>query len=818
MKLDYLLMPILLIIISSCSKGTVNRPDYKICIDENWQFKKGDIKGAEMPGYNDRDWRLINLPHDWSVEPLKAKEGVIGPFSKESTGKESVGHTIGGTAWYRRKFTIPKEDSGKMFSLYFEGVYMESEVYVNGEKVYDHPNGYTSFFCNIGPYCRPAGKENTIAVKVVNEGKNSRWYTGSGIYRHVFLVKTDSLHFGTWEPQVVTGNILPDAATVSVKANIKNEYTIRTEVNVAIKILNSDGMIVAEKSSVINLAPAEAAQLNEELEIEQPELWNVDSPNLYVAQVSLSAKGRETDSRITTFGIRSIKYNSSEGLLINGKPAILRGGCIHHDNGFLGSMAIDRAEVRKVELLKNNGFNAVRCAHNPPSEKFLEACDNLGLFVIDEFFDQWELPKNTNDYHRFFKEWYAEDVSSAVCRDRNHPSVIMWSIGNEIYEYKDSSCIPIARNIKNVVNEYDTTRPLTAAVNNYWGKTCSSWSKGSDVIYSQIDIAGYNYEWNKYLHDHEKFPDRVLYGSESFPQQASDNWNLVDKYPFIIGDFVWTAIDYLGESGLGRALYKNNGVVEKDPYQLPDFPWFNAWSGDIDFCGNKKPASYYRDVIWDRSAVEIFVHEPIPGGYYETVSYWGWPNLQRCWNWPGCEGQQMEVYVYTKSPLARLYLNGELIGEKKVSGSFTAIFNVRYYPGELKAVAVSGETEIASSIIKSAKEPASIFLTADRDTLTPSVNDLGYIQIELVDSEGILVANSNKKLKLELSGDAVLAGSGNASPNDMESFRSVTPKLYQGKAMVIIKPLGKEGETVLKVKCEGLPDAVVKVLIKKGKQ
>ena len=279
------------------------------------------------------------------------------------------------------------------------------------------------------------------------------------------------------------------------------------------------------------MTPKRIAGVNQVISVAKPDLWSIDSPRLYTVKIAIKEDNQIKDVTTSTFGIRSIRYNSNEGFLLNDKAIKLKGGCIHHENGLLGSMALDRAEERKVELLKNNGFNAVRCAHNPPSERFLETCDRLGLLVIDEFFDQWEMPKNPEDYHRFFDKGYRSDIESIVCRDRNHPSIIMWSIGNEIYEFKDSSCIQIARNIKSAVFAYDTTRPITVAVNNYWNKPNLSWSDGSNIIYSQVDIAGYNYEWNKYTKDHKLFPGRVIFGSESFPSMAFENWNLVEKYP-----------------------------------------------------------------------------------------------------------------------------------------------------------------------------------------------------------------------------------------------------------------------------------------------
>jgi len=702
--------------------------------------------------------------------------------------------------------------------LYFEGSYMEAEVWLNGQKVDYHPYGYTSFFCDITSFCNPAGKENILVVKVSNEGKNSRWYAGSGIYRHVRLITTDRLHFDNWGMYVTTPSVSDDETVVNISADIINETDEMQNFDLAIQIKNNNQNVVSEKAvQFTDLKAGERLTINEEIEVKKPALWSVDSPELYTAKISIKTKSNVRDEMTVQFGIRSISFDSEKGFLLNGKPLKLKGGCVHHDNGLLGAASIDRAEEKKAELLKANGYNAVRCAHNPPAEKFLEACDRLGLLVINESFDQWQKPKNPEDYHRFFDEWHEKDVTSMVKRDRNHPSIIMWSIGNEIKERADSSGVTIAQTLKSIIHKYDTTRPVTAAINHFWDNPNLTW-KDSEHAFSTLDVSGYNYTWQEYEKDMKLFHERVLYGSESYPFERAVNWDLVEKYPAIIGDFVWTAIDYLGESGLGHALEVKNGEKAISPWSTCDWPWFNAWCGDIDICGNKKPQSLLRDVLWNESKITMAVHKPLPEGYYESVSYWGWRQEFPEWNWNGHENKPLEVRVFTRYPLVRLYLNNKLLEEKAVSkdnaAKYTAQFSVNYQPGELKAVGVESGVEKESVILRTTGKLAKIRLTPDRVQIENSRNDLSYIQIELVDENGQVITDADCRISLSVSGQGEIAAAGNASPIDMESFRSLTPKTLRGKALAIVRPTGQPGTIVLKTVAEGLLETSMEIMVR----
>lgn len=391
-----------------------------------------------------------------------------------------------------------------------------------------------------------------------------------------------------------------------------------------------------------------------------------------------------------------------------------------------------------------------------------------------------------------------------VLRDRNHPSVIMWSIGNEIQERSDTSGVIIAQRLKEIVRKYDKTRPVTAAINDYWDNPNQKWKTASPAAFGPLDVGGYNYMWWEYEHDTKLYPERIIYGSETTAMERAVNWDLVEKYPSIIGDFIWTAIDYLGESGIGHAINIKEG--EKDPPQFLDWPWFNAWCGDIDICGYKKPQSALRDVLWNESKIEILVHNPIPAGWQEKISYWGWPDEDASWNWKGYEDKMMDVKVYARYPSVRLYLNGKQLEEKATAqdriNKYSAHFKVKYEPGTLKAAGIGIDGEKESAVLVTTGIPLKIRLKPDRSDLKNSKNDLSYVQIELIDKDGNIVPDSDTKLELSISGNGKILAAGNACPTDMDSFRSLTPKTYKGKALAIIQPNSEKGQIILNVKTQ----------------
>lgn len=755
--------------------------------------------------------RVFDGQNDGGIYQAGVKSARIGPFdSLESEGADRTGHVLGGIGWYRKRFTVPER--GRKVALRFDGVYMNSQVWINGRLLGDHPHGYTSFEFDLTPYLRPAGQGNVVAVKVRNEGKNSRWYSGSGIYRHVWLTVRQPLQVPTDGVFVTMPEVSATKAVLKIATEVHNGTSKTAGPRVRVRIVDRTGKAVAKSELLAAISPGSTRAVEQTVTVPRPKLWSSLSPNLYSAVVEVVSEGRLVDQTSVRFGIRKIEVDAKRGFRLNGVPMKLKGGCVHHDNGPLGAVAIDRAEERRVELLKASGFNAIRSSHNPPSTAFLEACDRLGMLVIDEVFDQWSEAKNGNreDYHRFFDRWAERDVASMVRRDRNHPSVMMWSVGNEIPEQFRAEAT--GQRLRKAVLAHDTTRPITQAISSDWSEVARSWSSRSDSAFGHLDVAGYNYLPREMEADHLRRPDRVMMTTESYPRDAFDYWSLVEKNPYVIGDFVWTAMDYLGESGIGHSVLSN----EPDSFFMP-WPWFNAWCGDLDLCGFKKAQSLYRDVLWRQRPLAMVVHAPIPAGLTERVSGWGWPNEVASWNWRGQEGKPLQVSVYARCERVRLELNGKTIGEKPVSDAtkLTARFDVPYAPGVLRAVGIMGGKVVASTVLRSSGLAQRVRLRVDRPDIRASRNDLSFVTVEVVDEKGVLVSDAEVRLRFSVSGAGELAAHGNGKPNDPASFRKPIGKTFRGQGLVILRPkAGLRGAIRLRVEAEGLPASTVSVRVR----
>jgi len=787
--LAFLLSPLLI--------SYVEAQRIQVLFDSSWKFFKGDIPNGERQNVKDADWRTVELPHDWSIEDLPGQsDSVIGPFTTKSVGGTSTGYVVGGTAWYRKHFKLNDVTDKKVF-IYFDGVYMNSDVWINEQHLGNHPYGYTPFYFDLTPYLRKNGDENILAVRVRNEGKNSRWYSGSGIYRHVWLTVTNPLHVAQWGVHITTPIISEKLALVNVKTTIINEGNY-SSVKLVTSILNAKNKTVAvlETPVVLNSRNKEMSQ---DITISHPSLWSLESPHLYKAITNIMVGNKLLDRVLTPFGVRSFAFSAEKGFLLNGKGVELRGGCMHHDNGPLGAATIDRAEERRVELLKTYGFNAVRTSHNPPSQQFLDACDRVGIIVIDEAFDHWQRAKNPQDYHLYFDTSWKKDIDAMVLRDRNHPSIIFWSVGNEINERADAPGLALTKQLIAEVKRLDSTRPVTEAICHFWDHPGYQWDTTA-AAFALLDVGGYNYQWKEYDPDHKKYPQRIMMGTESVPKEAFDNWKLVEKYPYIIGDFVWTAMDYLGETGIGHTK-----LDSAHSYQLQTFPWFNAWCGDIDLTGGKKPQLYYRDIVWRTSRMHMLVHSPVPPGHKEAVSYWGWPDEVPAYHFPGQEGKPLQVNVYTRYSQVRLELNGKPVEQKSVSPeTLTATFDIIYQPGSLRAIAIEKGKAVDSVLLRTAGKAAQIRLVADRGRIKASRNDLAYITAEILDVNGQLVPDAIIPLRFTITGNGDIAATANASPNDMQSFQKQERRTYRGKCLVIVKPKAKPGKIKLKAEGGGL--------------
>lgn len=810
-------------------------PRQQLNADANWKFLLGDPAGAEAPSFKDADWRSVTLPHDWSIEQA--------PNEKNLTGSGG-GYFPAGIGWYRKTFTAPASWKGKQVSVEFDGVASNATVYLNGRKLGIHPYEYTSFRFDLThdlDFSRP----NVLAVRVDDSLQpSSRWYSGSGIYRHVRVVVTGPLHVAPWGVFVSTPEADSASAEVVVRTEVQNDSASADGAVVRTVLLTTDGHPVAKEDSQVQVGAGSHEDATQKIALASPALWSPATPTLYRAVTEVLKGGEVVDRVETSFGVRTLSWSVEKGLLLNGQSIKLVGGSVHHGNGPLGAAAFDRAEERRVELLKAAGFNAVRTAHNPPSPAFLDACDRLGLLVLDEPFDVWTKSKVKYDYARFFNDWWQRDIDSMVMRDRNHPSIIMWGIGNEIPEAWTPKGAPIAKELADRVRSLDATRPLTEA---FPGAT---YTPSIDAVMSHLDIAGYNYNLKQnQAKDHERVPGRIMVTTESLPSAAFDNWKLTQEHPYILGEFVWTAMDYLGESGIGSWSYAtpeqatqvaqasammnqmmaNMGADGKDPFEamaqpkdakpnpmmklmFPGFPWHAADSGDIDLTGYRKPQSYYRDILWHGgNRVFATVRLPEPEGKKIVAIGWSvYPTLPS-WTWPGQEGKDMQVEVYAGTEKVRLYLNGKLVGEMPtgVEQERRALFTVPYAPGTLKVVGVDGDREVTSDVLETAGAPAKIRLTADRKVLHADGEDLSFVTVEALDAQGRLQPNASNEVTFTISGPGRIMAVGNGDGRSTESYQGSQRALFHGRALVVVRTSGTAGEIRLGASAAGMiSDAV----------
>ena len=727
--------------------------------DSGWQFTRN---GKTI---------MVDLPHDWDIydapDPSTGATGTGG------------GWFHGGKGEYRKQFKTPQ---GELVRLHFEGVYQRAEVFVNGQKAGQHGYGYTPFTVDITPYIYRDKRQNEVIVKVDNSQQpNCRWYSGSGIYRHVWLQTMPTLHIAENGVFVTTQDVSSTSARVNVTVAIANESDRK----------RSFSLKVNGKSSPITLSAGEATEFQAFYNVDSPKLWSPDSPSLYQAHVALEENGKVLDEKTVSYGIRTFSFDAKNGFVLNGRPMLINGACVHHDDGILGAMAFDDAEIRKVRQMKEAGFSLVRTSHNPTTRAFLDACDSLGMLVIGEAFDGWRTQKNPYDYSTLIDSCYQEDLRAMVQRDRNHPSIICWSIGNEVIERKDIRVITTARQMKKAILTWDTTRPVTEALC-AWDRDWEIYDPHAEVL----DVVGYNYMIFKHATDHQRDPKRVMWQTESYPRDAFRNWAYVADYPYIVGDVVWTGLDYMGESGIGRYYYEGERPGESfAPGGQPD--WHGAYCGDVDVTGWRKPISHYRDMLWnDTPGLYMAVREP--DGYHGVIkeTMWSvWPTWES-WTWPGWEGKSIDVEVYTKSPEVKLYLNDRLIGTKAVDRSteFKAVFSVPYEAGVLRA-----EAEGRSVSLATAGAPARLRLTADRRVLKADGQSLAFVIVEVVDKDGRVCPEAAIPCDVSVSGQGCLMSAASADLKDREPATSPKVTTWKGRAMIVVRSSQRKGKVRISV-------------------
>ena len=770
--------------------------------DDNWQFTRN---GKTI---------TVNLPHDWDIYE--------GPNPATGATKEGGGWFPGGIGEYRKTFKTPKADVVK---LHFEGVYQKAEVYINGQKAGQHAYGYTPFTVDITPYLKLKNSKieelNEVVVKVDNsEQPNCRWYSGSGIYRHVWQETMSALHVDETGIRnglrVLTTDVSEEEATVQIPLKVINESIADQQLD-AVEVSFNDGDFVLDRLSKdmykrilqdkpLILKSHNSFEMLFQFHIQRPRLWSPEDPNLYEATIKVLSKGRVVDERKVKFGIRSIEYSAEKGFSLNGKPLLINGACLHHDDGVLGAMAFDAAEIRKVRQMKEAGFNLIRTSHNPTTRAFLDACDSIGMLVIDEAFDGWRTAKTPYDYSTLIDSCYREDIHAMVQRDRNHPSIICWSIGNEVIERKDIRVITTARQLKQAILEMDDTRPVTEALCS-WDNDWEIYDPHAEVL----DVVGYNYMIHKHASDHQRDPKRVMWQTESYPRDAFRNWKLVQDYPYIVGDIVWTGLDYLGESGIGRYYYEGErrGEHYVDGGQ-PD--WHGAYCGDVDITGWRKPISHYREMLWRSDLSSLYLAVKEPDGYrgkIHTTAWSVWP-MWESWNWAGWEGKPIEVEVYTKAPEVKLYLNDKLIATKAVSEDtqYKAVFTVPYEPGILRA-----EAGGKSTVLCTAGEPASLRLTADRRVIKADGQDLAFIVVEVVDKAGNVCPDAAIPCEAIVKGQGSLLSFASADLKDREPYTSSHVTTWKGRALLVVRSKEKKGRTQISIK-SSLPTASLTIQTK----
>lgn len=769
-------------------------------LSQGWRFRTGDHPGAERTVYDDRSWQKVSVPHDWSIAD---KPDGSPPFHRGAVSGQDSGYLPGGIGWYRRHLVLGAQEAAQTVLVHFEAIYMDADLWINGQHVETHHYGYTAFTVELTGKVH-AG-DNVIAIRVDHADPSSRWYAGSGLIRPVTLELLPPVHIEPDSIQVTTPVATQENGQVVARLAVANGTAKEQHVEIAARIFSPAGIMVLQQRSQAALAPHARIKGETRFELAQPALWSPDSPNLYLLEQTIRTSDGMVDTRRTRFGIRTIAVDARNGLRINGTKFVLRGGNIHHDNYMLGAAGFPDADRRKVALMKAAGYNAIRSAHNPASQATLDAADELGMLVVDEAFDAWNKPKKAMDYARFFKQDWPADLDSLVLSGRNHPSVLFWSIGNEIPEQGTPQGIATARQMVARVRQLDDTRPVTQAV--------SIDSPQNAGQFAVLDVAGYNYHAHAFAVDHRQFPERVMFTSESTSKDAFTYWRTVETMPWVIGDFVWTAVDYMGETGIGWMGYS------QDWQKLGPYPWHLAYCGEIDATGRKRPAAYYREVLWKTGIdpISAFVSQPpgtedLPDRHLFPVTSphldWSLDDVHPSWTWPGQEGKTLDVVVYAEYPEVELFLNGESLGRKKVGvdTEYKANYRVRFAPGQLVAVGYRDGHAAGRWELHTEGEPATVRLSVDRTQIRANGEDLAYVTAELFDADGVPIyaQNHDRPMSIRVDGAGQLAGVGNGDPHDASSFQSGQRRSFHGRVVVVVNAATGAGPVTVRVSVPGV--------------
>lgn len=779
-------------------------------LNTGWQYAEGTLRNPLMMNLLS-GWKNCDLPHD--VQILKERDPA-------APSEDNEGWTQGAAVFYKKEFVLEPETTGDRFWLEFEGIAGICEIWVNGVFLAKHRNPYTGVLREVTALVHPG--ENTIQVHLDSRMKpSSRWYVGTGLYRSVWLHRAGPVSVLPGALRVITTALEGNRAQIEVRAQLSGAAE-----KAVFAVRDRAGRQLAQAESI-----PEKDRVQTTLTLEEICPWSPETPALYTVECTVIAR-ETTDTAAVRTGFRTISVDPKRGFCLNGVPRKLHGGCVHHDLGILGAAAHPAAEHRRVRILKENGFDALRCAHNPFGPAFLEACDELGMLVVEEAFDEWVLGRTDFGLHITFEESWEQDLEDMILRDCNHPSIVMWSTGNEVEE-RDGSADGFAwsRRLAEKVRALDSSRPVSAAACSLFveytqrpgpgAKGASGnqalnmaydafaegrdlWGPGTEGYFAPLDVAGYNYKHARYEYDGQKYPHRVIYGSESYPRAALQSWQAVERNPHVIGDFVWTAWDYIGETGVGRW-----EITDGERPGPVGYPWLLAHCGDFDLLGNKRPQSWYRDLVWKRaSAPKIFCLPPQLTGRHLARLAWGWLPVQRSYTFPEAEGKPLEVHVYADADEVILLQNGKQAGTAPCTEEqeYTAVFTIPYAPGRLEVVALRTGQEMGRDVLETAGPVSKLVLTVQQEG--KGADQLAFVEIEAVDEEGRPVPYADISVTLETEGGRLLAlGSADPKPDRTRLFDGHTCPLFEGRALAILKP--ETGSTCCRVsaRAEGLDPA-----------
>lgn len=792
-----------------------------LSLNDGWRFRRGAGDGWEKPNLDDRAWTRLSVPHDWMVEDLPGSSldgrsastepanwavpadvpTRIGPFDKSlSGGQLQTGYMVGGEGWYRRVLSSDELPPAGRTQICFEGIFQLADIWLNGSHLGFFPFGYNPIYLNLDPHLRRDGTD-VLAVRVRTPGRVSRWYSGSGIYRGVWLTASAATCIQPDGIAVRTLSIAPTQATIEVVVETQSPPGAVGLDAFAVEVTDGEGRVVGRAAAASNGNGRQVVRLD----IAQPALWSPASPALYKARVILLSKNAEIDSDTVTFGIRKVEMDA-RGFRVNGKTYKLKGANIHSEHSVEGSASFAASERRRIAILKERGFNAIRTAHNPPSREFLDACDIAGLFVIHETFDVWnsDLNKSSDDYHLFFNEHGEQDLESVIRRDRNHPCIIMWSTGNEIFHSAETG-----RQIAQKIRSIDPTRAITQSAAMGEGARLPTQFQGPEWEFLDIGDIHYQLVFDQL---HPLHVDKAMLQTESFPAQIWENWQAVKTHDYVIGDFGWAGWDYFGEASAGRTVLLPRGAPDPafmEVHRL-DYPWFGAVCGDLDLLGFPKPQWFYKTVVWGDSALEMAVERPVPPGMEQRAAFWSYFDELQSWTWNVAHGTILRVRTYSAGDHVSLHLNGRQIAAAPVTPAdkCVKVFDIPYSPGELVAVAFRDNQEIARRKFKTAGAPKRLKIDAFAKSMPAGRDSICHLVIEVLDAHGALVPDAVVDVGVNVEGAGQLMGMANANLKNVDSFRSKQRFTYHGRALAIVRSTGEGGAAKVTTTAPGLAPAM----------